>query len=456
MSPDIEWHVGEDAEQETIAKTTPPRRSRRRWIAVLIVVILGAGLGMAYRSIPEPHKPPAPTPTMPSPTATPAPPSLDEAIRRDVYALASRQDTDGVTFDPSLSLMPQAYADWYAALQNTDGGWGPVAPLTPYMVFETGLLPSGIAWAKMGQFRNNDFFRQTRFYRWRNDRWEWTLPDWTFWSGEVHTRTFASPWSYPFTIDYPVEDKALIPTVGDRFARALAYLCSSLNCPPNPSESSAWSQSITLTIVVDPYVQNFHMVQAQAKNLTITMPSLRVVGYYENPNRPGDPLNAIVYDSLIDPITQLASGDYQRWSHDRGGEVFLQAIADWQRAHIDDVVHPSNLFFHAPARAPKFELLTTTPQIFYAAMLRAGPSVPLSSLWDWSPEDTRFGLLQTAAQTEAESVVYFMQERYGQAGLIRFLIALGKSTSLAEALEAGLQVKFGEFNRQWMTWIAAE
>lgn len=465
MSPDIEWRVGEEAEQETIARTSSPRQSPRgRW-AVIMAIGLGVGLALLYRSIPEP--PPRSTPS-PSPTAFQSPPpsrplsplptpeTLEASIQRDALRLASMSSTGEVTFDPSLSQMPQAYADRYAALQNAAGGWGPVAPLTPYTVFETGTLSSGIAWAKMGQFRNNDFFRQTRFYRLRHDRWEWTLPDRSFWSGEVHTHTFAYPWSYPFTIDYPVEDEALIQTVGDRFARALAYLCSSLRCPPGPAEAPPWSRPITLTIVVDPNVLSFHTVQAQARNLTITIPSLRVVGYYENPNRPGDPLNAIVYGSLIDPITQMASGDYQRWSHDRGGEVFLQAIADWQRAHIKEVVQPSDLFFKTSTSLPGVDSITTTPRAFYAAALRAGPLTPLISLGSWPSEDTRFGLFQTVAQTEAESVVAFIQERYGGEGVIRFLNALGKSTSLEEALEAGLPVKFGEFNREWAKWIAGE
>jgi len=75
MSPDIEWHVGEEAEQETIAAASSPRRSRRSWIAVLIVVVLGAGLGMAYRSIPEPAPRPTPTPS-PTPQPTPTPPAM--------------------------------------------------------------------------------------------------------------------------------------------------------------------------------------------------------------------------------------------------------------------------------------------------------------------------------------------------------------------------------------------
>ena len=91
MSPDIHWGVGEDAEQETIAQTVPARRSRRSWIAVLIVVVLGAGLGVAYRSLPEP--PPRPTPTLsPTPETVPTRPAIPAAlfqtIDREAQALA--------------------------------------------------------------------------------------------------------------------------------------------------------------------------------------------------------------------------------------------------------------------------------------------------------------------------------------------------------------------------------
>ena len=166
MSPDIEWHVGEDAERETIARTTEPRQSRRgRW-AVLIAIGLGVGLGVLYRSIPEPPaKPIAPTPApaiFQSPVAQPrsplpTPEALDAAIERDAEYLASMKTNNGVTFNPALAQMPQAYADWYAALQNAYGGWGPPSYLTLYTVFETGTLPGGDVWVKLGQFRHGDF-----------------------------------------------------------------------------------------------------------------------------------------------------------------------------------------------------------------------------------------------------------------------------------------------------------
>src|SRR5512143_1232839 len=94
MSPNIEWYAGENAEQETIAKTVPARRSpRRRWI-VISAIGLGVVLGLLYRSIPEP--PPQPIGSAPiaeviaSPLSPlPTPESLDVAIERDALRLAS-------------------------------------------------------------------------------------------------------------------------------------------------------------------------------------------------------------------------------------------------------------------------------------------------------------------------------------------------------------------------------
>src|SRR5512141_2560157 len=87
--PDLHWHVGEDQDQETIAHASSPRRSRRNWLAILLVVIIGASLGVLYRSIPEPAARPTPTPTVPpTPTRQPVPAKLLETIDREAQALA--------------------------------------------------------------------------------------------------------------------------------------------------------------------------------------------------------------------------------------------------------------------------------------------------------------------------------------------------------------------------------
>ena len=98
MSPDIEWQVGEDAEQETIARTTPARRSRRRRWIVISAIGLGVVVGLLYRSIPEPPSKPIGSAPIAAPIAAviasparsvprPTPESLDVAIERDALSL---------------------------------------------------------------------------------------------------------------------------------------------------------------------------------------------------------------------------------------------------------------------------------------------------------------------------------------------------------------------------------
>ncbi len=99
MSPDIEWHIGEESDQETVVKTQSRPPSRWHKLALLMVVVLGAGLGLTYVSIPEP--PPPPPAATPFPTVTLSPNTLELAVRHDVYILADNAGQDN--FDLMLS-----------------------------------------------------------------------------------------------------------------------------------------------------------------------------------------------------------------------------------------------------------------------------------------------------------------------------------------------------------------
>ena len=123
MSPDIEWRIGEEADDETIARVNPPA-ARWRAGAVAIVVAAGLGLGLLYSSVPEP--PPRPTAPPASiipqqnlgdahPTPRPATRTVDAYTRfnllratidQEVAALA---DGDKAAF---LALQDQADAEW--------------------------------------------------------------------------------------------------------------------------------------------------------------------------------------------------------------------------------------------------------------------------------------------------------------------------------------------------------
>ncbi len=464
MSPDIEWQIGEDAEQETIAQTSnAPRARRGRW-AVIIAIGLGASLGLLYRSIPEPSsKPIGPTPApavVQEPLSPlPAPETLEMALQRDAFYLATAPAGVNriVTFDPALSSMSQTYADWYAALQNTPRSWERKESQLPVTVYETGTLPGGVVWAEVGQFRNNDFFRHTRFYRWQNGHWIWTLPDPSFWSGATaKVSTSDASTIGPVTIVHPIEDAPMIGAVFDRFTRAYLNLCESLKCPPPAHPASLWAPGLTLAITIQPTLTRPE-VQESGGRLVIGLPSPRVVGYYEDASTPGDPYASMAYAILAEPVVRLASGDYSRWETERGGELFLQAIAVWIRARVQAEIHPLELFYPAafmpPASARMPDGRIVSKRETYTNLLHHGPMLPLTSLWDWPSARQGFRLMEYAVVNETEAVVIFVEDQYGTDAVVRFLNALGQAHSLEEAIEKALPTSFGEFNREWLRWV---
>ncbi len=466
MSPDLEWRVGDETGQETIARTLPRSMSRWRKSAMAIVMMLGVGLGVIYASIPEPPKRmAAPTPTAidlrsaaadftpnaPPPAPTTAP--LQEAIRRDAYVLATRAgEPNHVIAFAAIRSIPAQYTDWYAALQNADGRWGTVAPAQMYQVIQTGTLRSDVVWVDLQQARDNDTFRHTRFYQLHNGRWEWTLPDRSFWSGaSASASTSDIRPLYPFTVTYPIEDRAVMSVVLERFVRAYVNLCAQLNCPRLPGSSHSRPPVFQLSVMIQAGLWQSQAVDEQSDQVTITMPSPRVIGYYQNPDTPGDPIASIAYDTLIDQAVRVATGNYARWSTDHGGELFLQAIVAQERRLTENTRHPLDLFFAAPP--PLFGPPDRSARDMFVRLFADHDLVPLITLWDWPRYGSIFGQLQDVAIDEAGSVIAFMEERYGSEGVIKFLNSLGTSRSLDKAIERGLGVKFSEFSQQWMTWI---
>ncbi len=317
-----------------------------------------------------------------------------------------------------------------------------------YHVDQTRTLPNGIVAVDLRQARHNDYFRQARFYRRQDHRWEWTTPDRTFWSGAFALASTGNTQPlYPFTIVYPIEDEPVITAVFDRFTRAYLNLCVRLNCSHPNAPNRAWSRGLTLTVVIQTDAWQIHDVSERDGIITITMPSPRVLGYYENPNGPGDPIAAIAYDTLLDPVARAASGDYARWSNDRGGELFLRVIIDGQRRPIQEDYQLSEIFFHVSQSA------VTRPdrsaQQTFARLFANQELLPLISVWDWH----NFGSMDYIAQDEAEAVMAFIDERFGPEGVIKFLNAMGAAHALDEAIETSLDMKFGEFLPRWRQWI---
>ncbi len=461
MSPNIEWRIGEEAGEETIVKT-PSRRPRWRKVLMLIAISLGIGLGIIYRSIPEPSaRLIAPTPLPPTPTLDPS--SLEAVIERNVYNLAT--DAGESQFDLALtgieSTADEDYADWYYTLLSAGGRWGVSAPDGLYTIEQ--IASGGVtAWADVRQWRGTGYFRQVRFYRFEDNRWQMTLPVANFWSGKmraIDTSALSNTVGtgvIPFDLAYPFEDEAYVPAVANRFSRVFKQLCADLHCPTDRAWNLTWGNDIALTVTIRP--GRSYQIKDDGQHVTVQMPSPRIIGVYETADSPNDPVRAIAFDSLLAPAARLASGDARRWAVDRGGQLFLDAIVNWQRQRVAFAQRPMGIFFAGPIGGltrPPSPLSNITSQAYYAGLLSDQPQVPLNALWNWNQNENRlFGALGGYAVDQANAVIALIGERYGDAGVIKFLNALGASHALEEAIGRGLDWKYSDFLVAWRKWIS--
>ena len=225
--PDIHWHIGEDAEQETIATTTSSRRSRRSWVVILMVVVIGAVLGAVYRTIPEP----APWPT-PLPAPTPQPTPMRPAIPAKLYEVIDREAQALADGDVDIYLALHAFQDpqTIAWLRSNFAAWSRQTDDRPlYAIIDFNLRPQTKAWADIRQFRKGRWFREMRFYRWYEDRWLRSDPDALYWSGQTGTLDTAH-----FHVIYFVEDQEFIQPITDQLKKVQGSLCAALGCDATP------------------------------------------------------------------------------------------------------------------------------------------------------------------------------------------------------------------------------
>ncbi|HTP08528.1 MAG TPA: hypothetical protein VMP08_09775 [Anaerolineae bacterium] len=408
MSPDIQWHVGED--QETIHAPTP-RRSRRSWIAIVIVVILGAGLGVAYRSLPEPA--PRPTPTsLPTPQPTPThlavPAQLYATIDREAQALA---DGDLPTY---FDLHVYEDVFWTQQFTTTFQAWQRPTDSRPlYSIIDFNLRGPNHAWADIRQFRNGRSFRETRFYVWDNDRWLRDDPDPFFWSGE--SETYYTP---HLQVVYAVEDRELAQRVADQIEELSIPLCARLKC-------AALTSPLTQTISMNHYQLVGNGLSDDGQSSSMLSP--RVTGIYEDAHPyylPGDDLTysiswviaqRIAYGRAVNSLTK--------------GAIIMNAIANWAGSSVNHTISRDQL------------------RIAWNKWL-GSQSKPLESLWEIGVDDD----WQTA-HTEAFAMIYFINEQYGAAAVPNVLRNLGQAQSLADLIEKSLGVPFAEFDQKWQAWV---
>ena len=430
MSPDIEWRVGDEADQETVVKTSRKQASRWRKLAVSLVVVLGVGLGVAYSSIPQPK----PT-TPPSPSPTPVPPPLADMIDREAQALA---DGDLKTF---LSLQDQSDSRWYQSQSGSFQAWGrPYAdfgsivylsnPL--YTIVESGTLSSDRAWADVVQFRGGQYFRETRFYRLRGDQWFRARPDLSFW-GEA--QQFQTP---HFDVAFRAGDEAVARVVADDFEGIYTRLCIGLRCPRDADGQV--SRAISITLDFQPDVTQILITDDGP--VVFMLPSLRLMGlYYQSLDVHGSNglgnnavLDRIATNGLIGAAARVASGVAQRTTSADGGTLFINAIVAWDYTRLRSGDTQSNTIDNLQAINDK-------------------PLLPLATLWRWQQRLFVSSSMLERMEIESSSIVVFIEQTYGVEGVLNFLRAIGPSDSIAEAIESGLNLKYADFEQQWQEWL---
>jgi hypothetical protein len=434
MSPDIEWHVGDEQERETIVCTPPPLVPRWRRVLITLSILLGAGLGVLYTAVPE--RPPLPSPT---PTVVSLPPPLEPVVAAEARALA---DGDRAAF---MALQDQVDGEWYRAQAANFAAWGrPAHGDRLYALVSYVVQADGRAWAEVNQWVTDEVYvYQRRFYRLRDGEWKRARPDPAYWSGERWNGRTTS-----FEIDYPVEDNRPAWRVTRRLERVYDVLCRDLNC--NPRGRRVFSFTAMFRAGAGPLTYD-------ATHQIMSLPSPSLIGLYEPFGLRADAYTTFAYDVLLEPVARLATGDHGRWARNRNGELFLQGIMAWERLRINQLrdVPPERIFIEQPgglSAQPSQGNWTETRQ-FYRDLLADQKLIPPADLWAWPPSGGASNDLNDLAEGEVDALIAFVEERYSARSVIRLLNALGPARSLPEAIEAGLGEDYEALIGEWRSWI---
>jgi len=418
MSPDIEWRVGENAEQETIARVTTHKPSRWRKPIVLIAAALGVGLGALYVSIPEPPRPIAP----PTPSATPLPPApaLARTIDREARALANG---DMQTFIGLLD--PDEYA-WRQDQISSFRPWGaPPSDAEFYRILASERPDAQHAWADVLQYRDGKYFRETRIYRLVDGAWLRTRPASSpaWWGGE---KTLATRY---FHITYPAADEEQARLLAGYLARQSRETCRTFGCNLDERPPVVHFILPSDTVIDQPHVQRSESA------FTVTLPSLRFAGYYSSDSSGVDVEDdrwAQYYDRyLYFPLLYTSIGGVERWSQKRDGLMYLYAVGFWD---LDRRGRSTMGRWQFPFRP---DLVTD--------ML----ALSADAMWDWPADTSQAGVRTRLAS--ASALVQFINETYGAEMVVRFFRTLRFAQSLTHAIEV-LGVPYSEFEEQWLEW----
>lgn len=427
MSPDLEWRVEDPAGEQTIAKTSAPRPPRwRKWV-IGLVVTLGVGLGVIYRSIPEPARP-APTPTVvPSPTPTAMPAALYKTIAREAQALA---DGDQTAFTQILDV--QDFTRYHALIDNFKA-WGQPRDAALYSILDFRLTATEKAWVEVKQFRVDRFVQEIRFYHLRNGEWRRTDFDPSFWSGL--TETSDTP---HFRFTYYIEDYALIEPVASVLEADYEQICTDFHCLTAPMTCvealgkpwcSSFPREVEFRLNLNAPIDQEQFDIAENGDLIFTLPSLRQLNQLSFIDRQSD---------LRNPITWL---HIMRLAY---GRVDLQGPPPQGRALVIAI------FFREYDRVLKRSSSEPLEMPEEFKDLDATNLLPLDNLWSEIDDANA-----TQLYAMAYAVVEYIEQEFGWPAVVKLLKAIDPSKSLAEAIETSTGISYVAFEERWRAWVTA-
>ena len=436
MSPDIEWHIGDGSEQETIVKTQSKPPSRLRKFLIGVMIVLGVGLSVIYSRRPESPQLAQPT-AVPTDTPEPLPP-LAPAIEREARALASGD------MDTFLAMQDPADTQWRQDRLTAFSVWGtPRNDTELFTILDSGIIQPNRAWADVIQYRDGQYFREMRFYRVDNDDWVRTQPDLSdsFWGDEQTAQTAH------FDLVYREHDADQARFVADQLEASYTHVCDELGCPEDPAAPRL------LKLVMLPEFDNLIPGRRQGfgqgyggqgfsrgfglgmgQYFTVTLPSPSLAGLYYRTLDTGEPGQNAQIDSyfnrfILSQIMYLASGGFDRWGSNRDGFTFVTAVSNWERTR----------------RGDQF----TDRRSFNPDILNSQKPLSLDALWSWSSVTQQQRLL---ASSEASALIKFIDEQYGADTVLRFFRGLRYAQSLPHLIEiTGLP--YSEFESKWEDWL---
>jgi hypothetical protein len=389
----------------------------------MLIISLGIGLGLWYKSIPPAPAPAAPPP---APTDTPSPPvpPLAPFIAREAQSLSNG---DRQTY---LTLLDPTDYSWRQTQISSYTPWGapPSADLF-YTIIATGTLDSDQAWADVIQYRSGQYFRELRFYRRSGDSWLRRSPvqDPSAWGLQ---QTTVTPY---FDLTYYTREADYAFYLRDQFAARYEEECSKFGC-----DLPTTSATLHLALQPDADQQQFNRNFRSGQRFTLTLPSPSLTGLYYA-SLDGTPARNDQIDHEFDhylfyPLLSVAAGGFGRGRQNQGAGLYVFAIGAWELAREGDTDPVPRFGFSArPA------VLTDTTQF-----------IPLADMWQlpFNASNQQRGLLRL----QATALVKFMDETYGADTVYQFFRALRYAQSLPHAIEiTGLP--YSEFEDKWGAWL---